>query len=58
MESPKLVLAPEAVEAPVPPSAIARSVIPEITPPLIVTLLPVKVTPEMVPPVMFTPLAD
>jgi hypothetical protein len=36
--APKLVLAPDAVEAPVPPSAIARSVMPEIVPPVIAIL--------------------
>ena len=35
--SPRLVLAPEAVEDPVPPSAMARSVIPVIVPPVIAT---------------------
>jgi hypothetical protein len=36
---PRLVRASAAVEAPVPPSAIARSVMPEIEPPVIDTLL-------------------
>ena len=36
---PRLVLASEAVEAPVPPSAIVRSVIPVIVPPVIVMAL-------------------
>ncbi len=36
--SPRLALAPAAVPAPVPPSAIARSVIPDIEPPLIVAV--------------------
>jgi hypothetical protein len=37
--APKLVLAPDSVEAPVPPSAMARSVMPVIEPPVIATLL-------------------
>ena len=37
---PRLVLASAAVEAPVPPSARARSVIPEMLPPVISKLLP------------------
>ena len=36
--SPRFVLAPVAVDAPVPPSVIAISVIPVISPPVIVTL--------------------
>ena len=38
MPSPRLVLAPEALDAPVPPSAMARSVMPVIEPPVSVTL--------------------
>jgi hypothetical protein len=41
--TPRLVRAAEAVDAPVPPSAIARSVMPVIVPPEIVTV--VKVPP-------------
>jgi hypothetical protein len=37
--NPRFVLASEALEAPVPPSAIARSVIPLMEPPVIDTLL-------------------
>jgi hypothetical protein len=39
MTNPKLVLAPEAVDDPVPPSASAKSVMPVIEPPVIETLL-------------------
>ena len=35
--TPRLVLAPDAVEEPVPPSATAKSVIPTIVPPVIST---------------------
>ena len=38
MTNPRLVLAPEAVDAPVPPSATAKSVMPVIEPPVIETL--------------------
>ena len=54
MESPKLVLAPEAVEAPVPPSAMAKSVMPVIVPPLIVAFPVLSVTPDTVPPEIVT----
>ena len=41
---PRLVLAAAAVEAPVPPSAIAKSVMPVITPPVIFGALMVNVS--------------
>ena len=50
MPKPKLALAPLAVVAPVPPTAMARVVIP-------VSVEPESVTPLMVPPVMATALA-
>ena len=53
--APKFVLASDAVLAPVPPSATARSVIPVIEPPVMDALLDAKlVMPDNVPPVMAT----
>ena len=53
--APRLVLASEAVLAPVPPSATVKSVMPVIDPPVMLTLLALKlVNPVADPPVMFT----